>query len=335
MHKEKPLRIPKLGLHKPTGQARVWVNGKHVYLGVYGDPKTEERYRRLVAEFTAGRGTIPPPFEELTVGQLVLQYLKYAQEYYGESTSWGNVKTALAPVLTLYSTLPAAEFGPRALRAVRGTWEHGDLSRGTVNKYVGVVKTAFRWAASEEMIPVEIVTALDTLAGLRVGRTEAREPEPIEPVPEADRRAVLLLAPGVLRDMIRVQTFCGCRPGELCALRRGDIDTTGRVWVATVREHKGSWREDAEPREIAFGPRCQRILRKYLLRPAGAYIFDPREAVKQRAAAKPTHRRPGQKPDRRRTRRRTPKPKQPAPLRVRGLDDDPVLREARAIGVRC
>lgn len=35
------------------------------------------------------------------------------------------------------------------------------------------------------------------------------------------------------------------------------------------------------------------------------------------------------------TKRRTPKPKQPAPLRVRGLDDDPVLREARAIGVRC
>ncbi|HQH52662.1 MAG TPA: hypothetical protein PKY01_09575 [Candidatus Hydrogenedentes bacterium] len=33
------------------------------------------------------------------------------------------------------------------------------------------------------------------------------------------------------------------------------------------------------------------------------YTIDPREAVRQRAAAKPTHRRPDQKPAKRRTKR--------------------------------
>jgi len=166
-----------------------------------------------MAEYVQHRGVVPPTHDELTVGQLVLAYLRHAQKYYGESsTSWGNVKTALAPVLTLYSRVPAAEFGPRALRAVRATWEADELSRTTVNKYTRLVKQAFRWAAAQQLIPVEIVTALDTVEGLRKGRSEAREPAPIEPVPEQDLEAVLAIAPRIVGDMIRIQSLCGARP---------------------------------------------------------------------------------------------------------------------------
>jgi integrase len=151
---------------------------------------------------------------------------------------------------------------------------------------------------------VEVVTSLDLVEPVPPKRTQARETDDVEPVPEAHRRAVLLKAPKVIRDMIRVQTFCGCRPGERCALRRGDIDTSGDTWIATVRQHKGAWRENSTPVEIGFGRRCQRILRPYMLRPADAYLFDPREAISQRAAAADTHRRQKQRPTPRRTKRR-------------------------------
>jgi len=46
----KPKSIPKYGLHKKSGHARVLIDGKHVYLGPYGSPESREKYARLIAE---------------------------------------------------------------------------------------------------------------------------------------------------------------------------------------------------------------------------------------------------------------------------------------------
>ncbi|MEN1680590.1 MAG: hypothetical protein AAGJ46_13455 [Planctomycetota bacterium] len=50
-------------------------------------------------------------------------------------------------------------------------------SRKYVNGQIGRVKRLFRWAASEELIPASVATALDTVEGLRMGRTEAKDTE--------------------------------------------------------------------------------------------------------------------------------------------------------------
>ena len=42
--------VPSYRLHKPSGQARVIINGRHVYLGPYGSEESREKYARLVAE---------------------------------------------------------------------------------------------------------------------------------------------------------------------------------------------------------------------------------------------------------------------------------------------
>lgn len=54
----RPVRVSSLGRHAATGQARVLINGRHVYLGKYGSPEAEEKYRRLVAEWLAA-GRMP------------------------------------------------------------------------------------------------------------------------------------------------------------------------------------------------------------------------------------------------------------------------------------
>jgi len=43
-------RIPKRGVHAATGQARVVIEGRTLYLGRAG-PDADERYRQLIAEW--------------------------------------------------------------------------------------------------------------------------------------------------------------------------------------------------------------------------------------------------------------------------------------------
>ena len=45
--------VPKYGLHKATGQARVLFGGREMYLGPYDLLATRETYDRLVAEYLA------------------------------------------------------------------------------------------------------------------------------------------------------------------------------------------------------------------------------------------------------------------------------------------
>jgi transcriptional regulator with XRE-family HTH domain len=49
----------------------------------------------------------------------------------------------------------------------------------------------FAWAADEELIPIGNYQALATVAGLRKGRTEAREKPPVRPVPDEQVERVL------------------------------------------------------------------------------------------------------------------------------------------------
>ena len=51
----RPRRTPSYRLHKPSGQARVIINGEHIYLGKYGTPESYDRYDRLVAEWLLTR----------------------------------------------------------------------------------------------------------------------------------------------------------------------------------------------------------------------------------------------------------------------------------------
>ena len=76
----KPSHVPAYRLHKPSGQARVIIDGQHVYLGRYGSPESREKYARILAESaTRQQTTIEPPssgglFPGLSVSELILAY---------------------------------------------------------------------------------------------------------------------------------------------------------------------------------------------------------------------------------------------------------------------
>ena len=90
-----------------------------------------------------------------------------------------------------------------------------DLSRKYVNKQIEHIKRMFKWAVSEELIPVAIHQALTTVTGLRKNRTPAKESEPIKPVDDAVVEQTLPWLSNVVADMVRIQRLTGCRPGEI------------------------------------------------------------------------------------------------------------------------
>jgi integrase len=180
----------------------------------------------------------------------------------------------------LYGRTPARDFGPLALQAVRQKMIEAKWCRTYINAQTSRLRIVFKWAVSNELIPPSVYHGLITVTGLKLGRTDARESDPVRPVPDADVDATIPHLSAVVAAMVQVQRFTGMRPGEVCAMRTADIDTTGAVWVYTVKTHKNAYR--GHDRKVHIGPKAQAILGPFLkpLNP-DAYIFSPADAMEE------------------------------------------------------
>ena len=65
--------VPQYRKHRASGQAIVSIGGQDVYLGPYGTKASKVEYDRLIGEWLAGHGTLPPKgsLTEPTVTDLV------------------------------------------------------------------------------------------------------------------------------------------------------------------------------------------------------------------------------------------------------------------------
>lgn len=224
-----------------------------------------------------------------TIEDLVVSYRRHAAIYYrspdGRPTGEVHaIRDAMPQLVALFGRTPAAAFGPKALRAVRDAMIDAGLSRGLVNRRIGIVKRMFRWAVADERMPPDVLAALVALPGLRPGRSRAREAPPVLPVPESDVRAVLPHVPPAVQAMIELQLLTGMRPGEVVILRPRDIErTSDAAWVYSPARHKT--RHLGRARKIPLGPRAQAILRPFLDgRAPEAFAFSPRESSEWRLA---------------------------------------------------
>ena len=147
-------RVPRYLLHKASGQARVRVRGQDLYLGLYDSPESHERYARIVAELAQDHTSTPDESaggvlvadRQLHVNELVLQYLRYARDYYGaESKEVAKMRDALRVVCELYGHELARRFGPLALKTVRSRLISDQICRNEINRRLSRIKRAFRW----------------------------------------------------------------------------------------------------------------------------------------------------------------------------------------------
>ncbi len=307
-------RLPKYRHHRASGQAVVTIGGKDRYLGPWRSKASRLEYDRLIAEWlAAGRPTrssadLATP---LTVAELLVRYWVYAKIYYRqpdgtESSELHNLRLALRPVKRLYSKTLAADFGPLSLQTVRQEMIDRGLTRVSINRNVGRVKRLFKWAVANELVPPSVFHGLQAVAGLRAGRTEAVESEPVKPVSQAFVDAVLPYLSEPVRAMVELQLYTAARPGEILAMRGCDLDTTGKIWLYCPPQHKNAYR--GHQRTIYLGPRAQTIVKRFLKTDLEAPLFSPRDAKetywKRQRAGRKTPMTPSQA---KRTRKRKPK----------------------------
>ena len=173
--------------------------------------------------------------------------------------------------------------------AVRQKMINADHSRRYINKNVDRIKRMFKWAAGQELISGSIAQSLWAVAGLKKGRTEARETDPVEPVSDATVEATLHFLPDVVAEMARFQRLTGCRPSEVCELRPGEVDRDADVWEYRPSSHKTE--HHGRGRVIFIGPLAQAVLLRYLARSAQSYCFRPIDSEAKRRAAQHAARR--------------------------------------------
>lgn len=323
MPSRKP-RHPSYRHHKARNCAVVTIHGKDHYLGDYDSDASWEKYHRLMAELhpKVKEPTLPPQTvaAPMSLNELMLRYFteKVEVDYRknGEPTSeQNNIAQALGFLQRLYGSTPAVEFGPKRLKAIRQVMiehpivrkvkvkepepdavrfedrviEHG-LARRHINKQIARIKRFFAWAVEEELLPPSVHEALIRVRGLRKNKTLARERKRIRPVAYAAVDAVLPHVQPTVRAMIQVHRLCGCRPQDVVAMRRMDIDTSEAIWEYRPERYKTEHHNDEDDpdldRVIFLGPRAQEILKPFFTADPSAYLFSPELSEQQRNAEK-------------------------------------------------
>lgn len=272
------MKIPSYRRHSTRDVGFVEHKGRRHYLpGKWKSAESQAAYRQFIVDNV---GAAPPdPSElrtrQLTVSQLVAAFLDYAAAHYGRGTrgEYANCKHALIPLArSEYGPLLASQFGPRALKEWQAALVAKKHSRTYVNQQASKIKRAFRWAASEELIPVTVHQALATVQGLQAGRTDALETAAKQPVDDAHVEPVLAELSPLVADMVRIQRLTGVRSGSLVRATPEQFTKDGSLLLWRPR-HKNEFR--GRSLVVPVGPRAAAILADYLDRDPAAPLFDP------------------------------------------------------------
>lgn len=287
------MRTPKFQQNTDGRAFATWPrsNGKREYFGKYGDPDAERKYHQWLSRLFAEEAAYVPPAPKAsrrTINMLVEQHLRQMEALASGSPNWdkkrsdfANQKLALSSLLLLFGDDLAEDFGPRKLLILQRYYIKAGLARSTINGRVGRIKRFFRWAAAQEFVPPSVHWGMTAVAGLRKGRTAAKETRPIRPVPWEHVSAILPFVPPVIAAMSQVQFFCGMRPAEVCQMRPCDIDRSGDVWLYEPASHKNDWKELSLTKAIPLI--AQKILEPFLTgRSPEDFLFSPRDTDRWR-----------------------------------------------------
>jgi integrase len=302
---------PAYCLHRRSGRGFVTIDGRQRTLpGRYDSPESRAAYDRIVGTWLANGRALPAAPQAAsgpTVATIALAFWRHAKAFYvdADGNNTGEVESfryALRPLRRLYGSTPAADFGPKALKALRAAMllpqpvidpatkrpklgpdgtpaTRPGWSRTYANRQTDRIKGVFRWAASEELVPAAVPAALDTLKSIRSGR----ETPPVKAIAPEFAEAVLPHVSAQVGAMVRLQLLTAMRPGEVVIMGGFDLDTGGPVWVYTPAKHKTAGRGHA--RAVYLGPKAQEVIRPFLRPDTGANLFSPADAERTRREA--------------------------------------------------
>ena len=194
------------------------------------------------------------------------RFVEHCATYYRrqDGTPTSETRTcqcALRALREMFGKRPAAELQHSDMLALRDALVRQGLCRNTVNCYLERVRRMWAWALDEGIVSATRKAELSQVRPLAAFRSEARETDPVKPVPDADMEATLTRLSRNLADMVRVERLTGMRPNETCLLAWESIDTSRTPWVYRPAQHKTQWR--GHVRAVLIGPRARAILEQY------------------------------------------------------------------------
>lgn len=295
--------IPLLRKHAPTEQWYFYANGKRTYLGSDRE-RAEIEYRAHVARLAGGQAQTSAPRpagDGVTVGELLLEFFRRVTPDYPERRARDRILATVRNLSAFAGEDVADQFRPQRLVEFRryltdelARPDGKPLSRVYVNYQIGIAKWIWAWGAENDYVSAESACKLKLVRPLRKGKGGAERPR-VAPVEEWQIDAVIPELHPIVAAMVRLQQWTGCRPGELCRMRRRDLSTSPAepvpipetklsavaadgVWFYVPESHKNTSRGKA--RVIAIGERGQEVLTPFLhgLKPDDV-VFSPARAA--------------------------------------------------------
>ena len=286
---------------KTTDRAFVrWKGGKH-YFGRYGSKEATRNFAKWLHDACSETpASLPKGKTAVTVGDCIDRYLTHAAGYYTEdgepSQEFRNIHAAMQSLIDYCDEdFPAADFGPKMLKSIqaslatemtepvdpepgkKATEAKRKYARTTINSRINRIRRCFRWCASEQMIPVAVVEALETVDGLSAGRSTARETDAVKGVPVPIVVSTLPYLSPTVSAMARVQLLCGMRPQDVCRMTCGAVDRSKDIWIYRPDKHKNTHRGKGLIKAVP--PAAQEILLKFWREDPNEVIFSTDDSL--------------------------------------------------------
>ena len=162
--------------------AFVIIDGRRIYLGIYGTPKAQKEYHRIVAEWNNNFIAPTKNTENITIAELVLRFLQEREK--NVSPSQWDAESRVGDVLvSIYGDRNTGEFDINCLRTVRNVFVQKGYVRQKINWRVRIVQFIFRWGASYKIAPASVYHELKTLIPLKKGEFGLPESQQRKTVP--------------------------------------------------------------------------------------------------------------------------------------------------------
>ena len=272
--------------------AVVYLNGKTIYLGLYGSTESKKEYARIIAEKQSSPMVLLEKNDKsITLDELGAAYLDYAERQF-DKNHYENYRTALGFALDIYGHQAVDEFSPLKLKTVRDEMvRSGRFCRAVVNRYASRILTALSWGVENELVEPRTVQRLREVKALPKRTPGTFESKKRRAVPDDAVKRTLPFLPPTVAAMVQLQRLTGLRPSEVFRMTVGDIDRTQEngLWYYILERHKTEQHTD-EDKIIPLGLPEQSLIAPYLIGKKTAAVFSPRTAMQERNVEKRANR---------------------------------------------
>ena len=290
-----PKLVTRPPLYKKCGKyAVVYIDGKRVFLGLFGSQESKIAYARHLAERASPEFAPPKGEKNVTVKELAAAFLDHAEATL-KKPNYTHYRIVVLDFLNKFygdNTL-VNDFKPSCLKLVRQEMinalnTHGKprLCRKQVNEYTRRIVHIFQWGVEECTVHSDTAAVLKAVKPLPEGYAGTFDHEEREDVPDSVIKATLPFMPPTLQAMVKLQRLTGCRPSEIFNMRVGKIDrhSDPDLWLYRLSQHKTKGMVKRK-KIIPLSKIEQGLIAPYLEgKRAEQAVFSPRTAQQERYA---------------------------------------------------